>query len=93
METKQKIFSGLKLLITVYLFNVFGFFIKAAGYNKKYSLSEAFSPIKMADDIISGNKITLLFTISGVLFFTLFKYWRTTKVDYWRGGKGHFPPS
>jgi len=93
MDVKQLILSGIKLVIVVYLFNVFGFLIKASGYSKDYSFGEAFSPVKMAEGILSGNKITLIFTIAGILFFILFKYWRTTKVDYWRGGKGHFPPS
>lgn len=92
MQTKQIIYSSLKLLLIIYLFNVFGYLIKAAGYTKEYSLSEAFSPIRMVVEIFSGNSVCLLFTVAGIIFFILFKYWRTTKVDYWRGGRGHIPP-
>ncbi|MEW6195460.1 MAG: hypothetical protein AB1521_09910 [Bacteroidota bacterium] len=88
MPIKKIIKSSLKLVVTVYLFNVIGYLIIAVGYTNNYSLSNVFSPLRIINGIISGNAGTILITLLGVIFFSLFKYWRKTKVDYWRGGRG-----
>lgn len=88
MPIKKIIISSFKLIVTVYLFNVIGYLIMAVGYTKNYSLSDAVSPLRMINGIISGNAGSILLTLLGVIFFCLFKYWRKTKVDYWRGGRG-----
>lgn len=88
MDFKKILISLFKLTITVYLFNVFGYLIVLSGFDKKYSLLDAFSPIEMIVGIFSGDTRRIIITLLGIIFFCLFKYWRTTKVDYWRGGRG-----
>ena len=92
MNIKKIFISFLKLTVTVYLFNAFGYLIVVAGSEQQYSLSDAFSPIQILAGIFSGNIRRIMITLLGIIFFSLFKYWRTTKVDYLRGGRGRFPP-
>jgi hypothetical protein len=82
MYTKDLIKYLIKLLIVIYASAVFGFLIKVSTSNSKYNFSEAFSPLTLFNEIISGNNAVLFTTILGTVFFVFFNYFRKTKVDY-----------
>jgi len=87
MFLKDFIKFSLKLLIIIYFCAVFAFILVSIGSSNKNFLIDAFSPIKLLDEIISGNFMFLMITIIGAVFILRFNYLRRKKVSYEDGGK------
>jgi len=87
MSLKDILKVSLKLIITLYFCAVFAFIISSIGSNNKYFLLDAFSPLKLFNEIISGNFLFIMVTILGTVFIFRFNYLRRKKVDYEEGGR------
>ncbi len=87
MILKDIIKLSLKLIITLYFCAVFAFIINSIGLNNKNFLLDAFSPLKLFNEIISGNFLFIIVTILGTVFIFRLNYLRRKKVDYEEGGK------
>jgi hypothetical protein len=85
MSLKDILKFSLKLIISVYLVGVLVFILLNVGSAKKNYLTDAFSPIKLFEEIISGNLPFILYTTLGTVFILRFNYLRTKYVDYWKG--------
>ena len=77
----------LKLIVAMYFCGVFAFIIVSIGSKNKNYFIEAFSPIKIFNEITSGNFLFILLTVLGTVFIFRFNYLRRKKVDYEDGGK------
>lgn len=78
---------SLRLIISIYFCAVFAFIIVNIGSSKENFLADAFSPIKLYEEIISGNFLFILIIVIGTIFIFRFNYLRRKKVDYEDGGK------
>ncbi len=87
MFLKDFIKFSLKLIVSVYFCAVFIFILINVGSNNENYLIDAFSPIKLFEEIISGNFLFIMFTIIGTVFIFRFNYLRRKKVDYEDGGR------
>ncbi len=87
MSLKDILKAFLKLIVTLYFCAVFAFIINSIGSNNKNFLLDAFSPIKLLNEIISGNFLFIMITILGSVFIIRFNYLRRKKVDYEEGGR------
>lgn len=85
MFLKDFIKFSLKLIISVYLCVVLIFILINAGSNNENYLTDAFSPIKLFEEIISGNLLFIMYTTLASVIIFLFNYLRRKKVDYWKG--------
>jgi hypothetical protein len=90
MSLKDVIKFSLKLIIAVYLCSVLVYILLNVGSANENYLTDAFSPIKLFEEIISGNFLFILYTTLGTVFILRFNYLRNIYVDYWvgRGPKG-----
>ncbi len=87
MILKDIIKLSLKLMVTLYFCAVFAFIISSIGSNNKNFLLDAFSPIKLFDEIVAGNFLFIMITILATVFIFRFRYLRSKKVDYEEGGR------
>jgi hypothetical protein len=85
MFLKDFIKFSLKLIISVYLCAVLIFILINVGSHNENYLTDAFSPIKLFEEIISGNFLFIMYTTLATVFIFLFNYLRRKKVDYWSG--------
>jgi hypothetical protein len=85
MSSKDIIKLFLKLIISVYLCGVLVFILINVGSANKNYLADAFSPVILFKEIISGNFLFILYTTLGTVFILRFNYLRTKYVDYWKG--------
>jgi hypothetical protein len=85
MSSKDIIKLFLKLIISVYLCGVLVFILLNVGSENKNYLADAFSPVKLFEEILSGNFLFILYTTLGTVFILRFNYLRTKYVDYWKG--------
>ncbi len=85
MFSKGFIKFSLKLIISIYFCAVLTFILINVGSNNKNYLLEAFSPIRLFEEIISGNFSFIMFTTLATIFIFRFNYLRRTYVDYWKG--------
>jgi hypothetical protein len=85
MSSKDIIKLFLKLIISVYLCGVLVFILINVGSENKNYLADAFSPVIIFEEIISGNFLFILYTTLGTVFILRFNYLRTKYVDYWKG--------
>lgn len=74
-----------KLIISVYLCGVLVFILLNVGSDNENYLIDAFSPIRLFKEIISGNISFIMFTTLAVIFIFRFNYYRKKKIDYWKG--------
>ena len=87
MILKDIIKLSLKLIVTLYFCAVCAFIINSLGSNNKNFLLDAFSPLKLFNEIVSGNFLFIMVTILGTVFIIRFNYLRRKKVDYEDGGR------
>ncbi|HEY6436155.1 MAG TPA: hypothetical protein VIY47_06170 [Ignavibacteriaceae bacterium] len=85
MSINDFIKFSLKLIIAVYLCGVLVFILLNVGSANKDYLTDAFSPVKLFEEIISGNLLFILYTTLGTVFIFRFNYLRNKYVDYWKG--------
>ena len=85
MSSKEIIKFSLKLLISVYLCAVLVFILLNVGSANENYLTDAFSPVKLFEEIISGNFLFIMYTTIGAVFIFRFNYLRSKYVDYWQG--------
>ena len=78
---------SLRLIISIYFCAVFAFIIVSVGSSNENFLTDAFSPIKLFEEIISGNFLFIMITIFGTVFIFRFNSLRRKKVDYDVGGR------
>jgi hypothetical protein len=76
---------SLKLITAVYLCGVLVFILVNVGSANENYLADAFSPVKLFEEIISGNLPFILYTTLGAVFIIKFDYLRTKYVNYWKG--------
>ena len=76
---------SLKLIIAVYLCGILVFILLNVGSANENYLAEAFSPVKLFEEILSGNLPFILFTTLGAVFIFRFNHLRSIYVDYWMG--------
>jgi len=76
---------GLKLVIGSYVCAILGYIIISVGSERKNYLTEAFSPIKLFNEILVGNYSFIYISAALLSFFIFFNRLRRTKVDYWDG--------
>ena len=90
MFLKNIIKFSLKLIISVYLCGVVVYILLNVGSANEDYLTDAFSPVKLFEEIISGNLLFILYTTLGTVFIFKFNYLRNVYVDYWvgRGPRG-----
>ena len=90
MSSKDILKFILKLIISVYVCGVLVFMLLNVGSENKNYLAYAFSPVKLFDEIISGNFSFILYTTLVTVFIFKFNYLRNKYVDYWvgRGPRG-----
>ena len=87
MFLKDYIKLLLKSIISVYLCAVIVFILVNFGSHSENYLTDAFSPIKLFEEVISGNFLFIMYTTLGTVFIFRFKYLRRKKVDYEDGGR------
>ena len=87
MFLKDFIKFSLKLIISVYLCAVLIFILLNVGSHNENYLTAAFSPIKLFEEIISGNFLFIMYTTIGTVFIFRFNYLRRKKVNYENGGR------
>lgn len=75
----------LKLVISVYLSAALIYILINVGSHNENYFVDAFSPIKLFEEIISGNFLFIMYTSLAVIFIFRFNYLRRKKVDYWSG--------
>ena len=85
MFLKDFIKFSLKLIISVYLCAVLTFILINVGSHNENYLTDAFSPIKLFEEIITGNFLFIMYTTIATVFIFRFNYLRSKYVDYWRG--------
>ena len=85
MFLKDVITFSLKLILSVYVCAVLIFILLNVGSANENYLTDAFSPIKLFEELISGNFLFIMFTTIGAVFIFRFNYLRRKKVDYWKG--------
>jgi len=85
MFLKDILKFSLKLIVSVYLCAVLVFILLNVGSANENYLTDAFSPIKLFEEIISGNFLFITFTTIGAVFIFRFNYLRRKTVDYWKG--------
>jgi len=85
MSLKDIIKFILKLIIAVYVCGVLVFILLNAGSTNENYLTDAFSPAKLFEEIISGNFLFILYTTLGTVFILRFNYLKSKYVDYWKG--------
>lgn len=85
MSLKDIIKFLLKLIIAVYVCGILVFILLNAGSANENYLTDAFSPVKLFEEIISGNFLFILYTTLGTVFIFRFNYLRNVYVDYWKG--------
>ncbi len=85
MFLKDFIKFSLKLITSVYLCAGFIFILINVGSHNENYLTDAFSPIKLFEEIISGNFLFIMYTTLATVFIFLFNYFTRKKVDYWQG--------
>ena len=78
----------LKLIISVYVSAAFGYIIMLATSTRKGAFFDALSPVKLFNEITSGNVTVTYTTIIGTILIMGFNYFRKTKVDWHRGSGG-----
>jgi hypothetical protein len=74
-----------KYLITFYFCAAFTFIILSVGSNNKNYFIDAFSPINLFNQILSGNFSFIYYTSAFIVFVFSFNYLRRKKVDYFYG--------
>jgi uncharacterized integral membrane protein len=87
MFLKDYIKFSLKLIISVYLCAVLIFILINVGSHNENYLTDAFSPIKLFEEIITGNFLFIMYTTIATVFIFRFNYLRRKKVDYEDGGR------
>jgi hypothetical protein len=77
-------------MLSVYLCGVLVFILLNVGSANENYLTDAFSPVKLFEEMLSGNLPFILYTTLGTIFIFRFNYLRNTYEDYWvgRGPKG-----
>ncbi len=85
MLLKDFIKFSLKLIISVYLCAVLIYILINVGSHNENYLTDAFSPIKLFEEIIFGNFLFIMYTTLATVFIFRFNYYRRKKVDYWSG--------
>ena len=87
MFLKDFIKLSLKLIISIYFCAVLVFILLNVGSSEWNLLTDALSPIKLFEEIISGNFLFIMYTTIGTVFIFRFNYLRRKKVDYEDGGR------
>lgn len=87
MNLKYILKLFLKLLVSLYFCAVFAFIITSIGSNNNNILLDAFSPLKLINEIVDGNEIFIMVTILANVFIFRFNYLRNKKIDYQEGGR------
>ena len=85
MFLKDIIKFSLNLIVSIYLCAVLVFILLNVGSANENYLTDAFSPIKLFEELISGNFLFIMYTTIGAVFIFKFNYLRRKKVDYWKG--------
>jgi ABC-type antimicrobial peptide transport system permease subunit len=85
MTSREIIKFILKIIITLYFCAVFAFIFVFFG--SRNFLLDAFSPVKLFNEIMVGNFLFIMITILGTVFILRFNYLRKKKVDYEDGGR------
>jgi hypothetical protein len=85
MSSRDIIKFLLKLILAVYLCGVLVFILLNVGSANENYLADAFSPITLFEEMLSGNLPFILYSTLGVVFIFRFNYLRTKYVDYWKG--------
>ena len=86
MTIREIIKFLLKLIIVIYLCAVFVFILFSVTSGSKNSILDAFSPINLFNEIISGNWLFIYLLLLLTIFVLGFNYYRRTRVDYGDGG-------
>ncbi len=79
MSLKDFIKFSLKLIISVYLCAVLIFILINVGSHNENYLTDAFSPIKLFEEIISGNFSFIIYTTIATVFIFRFNYFEKKK--------------
>jgi hypothetical protein len=85
MSLKDFIIFSLKLIISVYLCAVLIFILINVGSHHEDYLTDTFSPIKLFEEIFSGNFLFIMYLTLATVFIFRFNLLRRKKVDYWKG--------
>jgi hypothetical protein len=85
MSLKDILKFSLKLILAVYVCGVLVFILLNIGSADENYLTDAFSPVKLFEEIISGNFLFILYATLGTVFILRFNYLRNKYVDYWKG--------
>ena len=85
MSLKDILKFSLKLIIAVYICGVLVFLLLNIGSENENYFTDAFSPVKLFEEMLSGNFLFILYTTLGTVFILRFNYLRNKYVDYWKG--------
>ncbi len=77
----------LRLIVTLYVGAIFAFILVSIGSNNNNFLLDAFSPVKLFNEIAAGNLLFIMITILATVFIFRFNFLRRKKVDYEDGGR------
>jgi hypothetical protein len=87
MSIKDFIKLSLKLIVSIYFCAVFVYILINVASRNSQIYIDAFSPVKLFNEIVSGNILFIIYIIFGTVFIFKFNYLRKKKVDYKEGGK------
>jgi predicted Na+-dependent transporter len=82
MSFKDFIKFSLKLIMVVYVCAILIFILLNVGSHNENYLTDAFSPVKLFEEIISGNFLFIMCTTIATVFIFRFNYYRREKEDY-----------
>ena len=86
MTNREIIKFSIKLIVAIYLCAVFAFIVFSVSSGSKNSILDAFSPINLFNEIISGNWLFIYLLLLLTIFVLGFNHYRRTRVDYGEGG-------
>jgi hypothetical protein len=87
MTIRDVIKFTIKLIVAIYVCAVLLFIIFSVSSGSENSILDAFSPVKIFNEITSGNSFYIITVIIGTVFIMRFNYFRKKKVDYEDGGR------
>lgn len=87
MSLKNILKYFLRLIIAMYFCAVFIYILSNVVSKNKNSFIDAFSPITLFGEVVSGNWLFILYTIIGTVFILRFNALKRRKVDYEEGGR------
>ena len=77
----------IKLIVAIYVCAVFISIVFSVSSGSENSILDAFSPVKIFNEIASGNYLYITTVIIGAVVIMRFNYFRNKKVDYEDGGR------